>query len=51
MSRIFHSNLSETDWTNDDYNKAKPIWKHFDIQNMFFFLKNDVSSLTDVFEI
>ena len=34
ISRLFHSKLSENDWTNDDYNKAKQIWKHFDIKNM-----------------
>ena len=50
----FYSRLAEEDITNDDYNKAKQIWKHFDIQNMGEYhdlnLKTDVLLLTDVFE-
>ena len=50
----FYSRLAEEDITNDDYNKAKQIWKHFDIQNMGeyhdLYLKTDVLLLTDVFE-
>ena len=50
----FYSRLAEEDTTNDDYNKAKQIWKHFDIQNMGeyhdLYLKTDVLLLTDVFE-
>ena len=50
----FYSRLTEEDITNDDYNKAKQIWKHFDIQNMGeyhdLYLKTDVLLLTDVFE-
>ena len=30
----FYSRLTEEDITNDDYNKAKQIWKHFDMKNM-----------------
>ena len=50
----FYSRLTEEDITNGDYNKAKQIWKHFDIKNMGeyhdLYLKTDVLSLTDVFE-
>ena len=50
----FYSRLAEKDITNDDYNKAKQIWKHFDIQNMGeyhdLYLKTDVLLLTDVLE-
>ena len=46
--------MTEEDITNDDYNKAKQIWKHFDIKNMGeyhdLYLKTDVLLLTDVFE-
>ena len=30
----FYSRLTEEGMTNDDYTKAKQIWKHFDIKNM-----------------
>ena len=50
----FFSRLTEEDITNDDYNKAKQIWKHFGIKSMGdyhdFYLKTDVLLLTDVFE-
>ena len=50
----FYSRLTEEEITNDDYNKAKQIWKHFDIKNMGeyhdLFLKTDVLLLADVFE-
>ena len=50
----FYSRLTEEGITNDDYNKAKQIWKHFDIKNMGeyhdLYLKTDVLLLTDVFE-
>ena len=50
----FNSRLTEEDITNDDYNKAKQVWKHFDIKNMGeyhdLYLKTDVLLLTDVFE-
>ena len=50
----FYSRLTEEDKTNDDYNKAKQVWKHFDIKNMGEYhdlsLKTDVLLLTDVFE-
>ena len=50
----FYSRLTEEDITNDDYNKAKQIWKHFDIKNMGeyhdLYLKTDVLLLTDAFE-
>ena len=49
-----YSRLTEEDITNDDYTKAKQIWKHFDIKNMGeyhdLYLKTDVLLLTDVFE-
>ena len=50
----FYSRLTEEDITHDGYNKAKQIWKHFDIKNMGeyhdLYLKTDVLLLTDVFE-
>ena len=50
----FFSRLTEEDITNDDYNKAKQIWKHFGIKSMGdyhdLYLKTDVLLLTDVFE-
>ena len=50
----FYSRLTEEGITNDDYTKAKQIWKHFDIKNMGeyhdLYLKTDVLLLTDVFE-
>ena len=49
-----YSRLTEEDLTNDDYNKAKQIWKHFGIKSMGdyhdLYLKTDVLLLTDVFE-
>ena len=41
----FYSRLTEEDITNDDYNKAKQIWKHFDIKNMGEY--HDLSLKTD----
>ena len=50
----FYSRLTEEEITNDDYNKAKQIWKHFGIKSMGeyhdLYLKKDVLLLTDVFE-
>ena len=50
----FYSRLTEEGITNDDYTKAKQIWKHFDIKNMGEYhdlhLKTHVLLLTDVFE-
>ena len=50
----FYSRLTEEGKTNDDYTKAKQIWKHFDIKNMGEYhdlhLKTHVLLLTDVFE-
>ena len=50
----FYSRLTEEGITDDDYTKAKQIWKHFDIKNMGeyhdLYLKTDVLLLTDVFE-
>ena len=49
-----YSRLTEEDITNDDYNKAKQIWKHLGIKSMGeyhdLYLKTDVLLLTDVFE-
>ena len=53
-NNFFYSRLTEEDITNDDYNKAKQIWKHFGIKSMGeyhgLYLKSDVLLLTDVFE-
>ena len=50
----FYSRLTEEDITNDDFKKAKQIWKHFDTKNMGeyhdLYVKTDVLLLTDVFE-
>ena len=50
----FYSRLTEEEITNDDYNKAKQIWKHFGIKSMGeyhdLYLKTDVLLLTDGFE-
>ena len=49
-----YSRLSEEDITNDDYKKAKQIWKHFGIKSMGeyhdLYLKTDVLLLTEVLE-
>ena len=50
----FYSRLSKEDITNDDWNKAKQIRKHFNIKNMGvchdLYLQTDVLLLTDVLE-
>ena len=43
----FYSRLAEEDITNDDYNKAKQIWKHFGIKSMGEY--HDLYLKTDVF--
>ena len=50
----FYSRLSEEDITNDDWNKAKQIRKHFNIKNVGvchdLYLQTDVLLLADVLE-
>ena len=50
----FYSRLIEEDITNDDWNKAKQIRKHFNIKNMGvchdLYLQTDVLLLADVLE-
>ena len=50
----FYSNLSEQDITDEEYERAQHIWKHFNIKNLGeyhdLYLKTDVLLLTDVFE-
>ena len=51
----FYSKLTDEDITNDNYNKAKQIWKHFGIKSMGeyrdLYLKIDVLLLIDVLKI
>ena len=50
----FYSKLNEEDISNEDYEKAKQIWKIFQIKNLGeyhdFYLASDVYVLADVFE-
>ncbi|XP_072931917.1 uncharacterized protein [Epargyreus clarus] len=50
----FYSSLTDSNVSDDDYNRANEIWKHFRCQNMLdysnLYLKTDVLLLTDVFE-
>ena len=34
VKSIFYSNLTEQEITDEDYNKAKQIWKNFNIKNL-----------------
>ena len=51
---ICYSQLSEDNITDEDYEKAKEIWKHFKIKHMGeyhdLYLTTDVLLLTDIFE-
>ena len=50
----FYSRLSEEDISDADYERAKLIWKHFNIKNLGeyhdLYLETDVILLTDVYE-
>lgn len=50
----FYSSLTDSNVSDDDYNRAHDVWKHFNCQNMLdysnLYLKTDVLLLTDVFE-
>ena len=50
----FYSRLSEEDLSDADYERAKLIWKHFNIKNLSEYhdlsLETDVLLLTDVYE-
>ena len=50
----FYSKLTETNISDDEYERAKSIWQHFGITSLGqyhdLYLKTDVLLLTDVFE-
>lgn len=50
----FYSKLSKSNISDEGYNGAQGIWKHFGIRNLGehhdFYLQTDVLLLTDVFE-
>lgn len=50
----FYSSLTNTHVSDEEYNRAKDVWKHFDCNNMLdysnLYLKTDVMLLTDIFE-
>lgn len=50
----FYSSLTDTNISDDDYNRAQDVWQHFVCRNMLdysnLYLKTDVLLLTDVYE-
>jgi len=50
----FYSKLNDSEISDDDYERAQSIWKHFGMKSMRvyhdLYLKTDVLLLADVFE-